>query len=374
MRASAAEESCAFRSVRRSCYAGLDSIKLREEAARRIASAIAFDAFHFAETDPDTGLFTHAVAEGLPTSLNAVWLEHLYPFRVAAEIVDMARSGTSVATTPEGVVMEVLRPEGFAHDLRTVLCGEGDPWGFICLLRGHPSPGFSAREKDFMRRVVPHLSRGLRTAQLLERAREEADSEDGPGVLVLDGRGRVVTSNASAVAFLEDLTDVGRGSGAIPYAVSSVVAQLNRSHGGAAVDEAAGLSGLLRVHGRSGRWYTLRASLAEPDPSGSTATIVVIETARKREVAALLTRLYGLTPREREILALVAKGRSTKVIAGTLRISPYTVQEHLGNACAKVGVRTRRELVAKFFFDGYAPKLRGANGGDGTGRSASRRP
>lgn len=368
MAAGVPQEERAFRSVRRICYSGLDSVTLREEAARRIGLLIPFDAFNFATTDPDTGLFTHAVTGGIPEGLGRAWIEHLYPHRVAGEIIDMARTGTTVTSAASDVIAALLRPEGFSHDLRGVLCGGRDPWGFLCLLRAGPAQGFDAREVRLLRRLAPHLARGLRTAALVDGADGNGDGNGGasvfagsdgwiPGVLLLDGRGRPEMRNTAASVYLGDLQDVGRGPEEVPYVVASTVARL--LHRLAAEDPNGGgpSDGELRVRGRSGRWYTLRASLTEPDPAGTSHTIVLIEPARPGEVALLLTRLYGLTPREREILALAAKGNSTKRIARQLGISPYTVQEHLGNACSKVGVRTRKELLAKLFFDGYAPGL-----------------
>jgi DNA-binding CsgD family transcriptional regulator len=54
----------------------------------------------------------------------------------------------------------------------------------------------------------------------------------------------------------------------------------------------------------------------------------------------------GVTPREAEVLALLAEGRSTKQIAARLYLSPKTVERHIANLAAKVGVEGRSELVA----------------------------
>lgn len=52
----------------------------------------------------------------------------------------------------------------------------------------------------------------------------------------------------------------------------------------------------------------------------------------------------ALSPREHEITAAVAAGRSNKEIARALRISPWTVSSHLRQVFAKLGVTRRIEL------------------------------
>jgi LuxR family maltose regulon positive regulatory protein len=54
-----------------------------------------------------------------------------------------------------------------------------------------------------------------------------------------------------------------------------------------------------------------------------------------------------LTPREQEVLALVAAGLTNSEIATQLVISVETVRKHVGNLCAKLGVSNRTKAVAR---------------------------
>jgi DNA-binding NarL/FixJ family response regulator len=58
--------------------------------------------------------------------------------------------------------------------------------------------------------------------------------------------------------------------------------------------------------------------------------------------------LESLTPREREILALLSKGQLAKEIAHTLGISVWTVNGHVKNIFEKLNVHSRTEAVVKF--------------------------
>ena len=55
-----------------------------------------------------------------------------------------------------------------------------------------------------------------------------------------------------------------------------------------------------------------------------------------------------LTPREQEVLALLAQGHLYKEIAGALGIGVETVRTHLSSIYAKLHVRTRTEAVVKY--------------------------
>ncbi|UGS37445.1 response regulator transcription factor [Capillimicrobium parvum] len=54
-----------------------------------------------------------------------------------------------------------------------------------------------------------------------------------------------------------------------------------------------------------------------------------------------------LSPREREVLSLIASGATNREIAGMLFLSPHTVKEHTSSLYRKLDVRNRAEAVVR---------------------------
>jgi DNA-binding CsgD family transcriptional regulator len=65
------------------------------------------------------------------------------------------------------------------------------------------------------------------------------------------------------------------------------------------------------------------------------------------ERRAALEADLPLTPRERDVLEWVERGKTNAEIAEILWLSPNTVRKHLENAYGKLGVRTRTAAVAR---------------------------
>ena len=61
-----------------------------------------------------------------------------------------------------------------------------------------------------------------------------------------------------------------------------------------------------------------------------------------------------LSPRELEIVQMIARGESGPEIAAELHIAHDTVRTHVRNAMKKVGARSRAHLVAKVLGEGHA--------------------
>jgi FixJ family two-component response regulator len=82
------------------------------------------------------------------------------------------------------------------------------------------------------------------------------------------------------------------------------------------------------------------------------AVVTAIERDRKRRetdkvVGHLQTLLETLTPREREILALVSSGLMNKQIAAELGLAEITVKIHRGHIMKKMDARSLADLVKK---------------------------
>jgi DNA-binding NarL/FixJ family response regulator len=79
---------------------------------------------------------------------------------------------------------------------------------------------------------------------------------------------------------------------------------------------------------------------------GAEAALTALDAA---EATSTRERPAGLTPRELEVLRLVATGKSSKAIAQELYLSVKTVDRHLSNIFTKLGVASRAEATARAY-------------------------
>jgi DNA-binding NarL/FixJ family response regulator len=76
---------------------------------------------------------------------------------------------------------------------------------------------------------------------------------------------------------------------------------------------------------------------------GAAPDLARIESLTK---GAASDRGHGLTPRELEVLRLVAAGETNKAIAGKLSLSEKTIDRHVSNILAKLDVSSRTAATA----------------------------
>ena len=81
---------------------------------------------------------------------------------------------------------------------------------------------------------------------------------------------------------------------------------------------------------------------------------VIAQFTRRADPQANPPALRSLTPREREVLALVADGLSNEEIAADLVLSAATVKTHIGHLLTKLAARDRAQLVVIAYQSGFA--------------------
>lgn len=74
------------------------------------------------------------------------------------------------------------------------------------------------------------------------------------------------------------------------------------------------------------------------------------------EDIAVGASIERLTPREREVVNLIARGYSYRETAARLSISVKTLESHMGNIFEKLSVASRHELAALAYKEGYVAR------------------
>jgi DNA-binding CsgD family transcriptional regulator len=180
---------------------------------------------------------------------------------------------------------------------------------------------FGERDRTVLDLLRPHLAQLYRAAEARRRLREAlALHERAQGTVVFLDRGDRIAFASTAARELLDRY-FGRTGLRLPEQLGSRLRDPRRAAAGEP----------LRVDARD------RSLLVH-----------FVDGALLLEERSHIARL---TPREREILDLVAKGRTNAEIAQALWLSPGTVRRHLENVFAKLGVHTRTAAAA-FLRDG----------------------
>lgn len=326
----------------------LDHVALREQASALLRPAVGYDLAVWATVDPATVMWTSCVLDGArrDEDLESAVFRNEYLDRdvlTLRALADGALAGTLAQATggdarASARGRDVLLPRGLDDELRVVFCDGANAWGALSLLRS--GGRFGDDELSALREVSRPFGRVLRDALLRDAAARPVAgplATGSPGLLVCRPDGTVLRASAEAAQLLATTCEALVRSSPVP--VRSLVAR-----------HAAGQGSTSSAPVGSGGWLTLRATTLGDE------VVVVLEPIRPHQLAEVVVRGRGLTPREREVLALVARGRSNRQIATALDLSEWTVQDHVKALLAKFGVPSRGELAAALFFDHYAPE------------------
>jgi DNA-binding CsgD family transcriptional regulator len=192
------------------------------------------------------------------------------------------------------------------------------------VVRGFASGGVDYVVKPLrIPEVLARMATHLRNARAARLAREAVDVA-GMGAVVLDGQGRIAWRSPQATRWLEAAFGAALGEASAWLAAVPPAGEASRR----LADGARLLARHMGAGTYSETMLLLRlAAAGVPVPAGRS-----LQTT--------------LTPRETEVLAWLAKGKTNRDIGDILGMSPRTVNKHLEHIYEKLGVETRTAAVA----------------------------
>jgi DNA-binding CsgD family transcriptional regulator len=332
----------------RLCHSGLAVPELQVGVLAALRRLMPVDAAFFATADPGTLLFTGALSEEPLQAVAPLFLDNEFAGQDVNRFVSLATTGAPVASLDGATrqnrrssarYREIMRPLGLGDELRAALRAGPDCWGYLCLHRADSEHGFTAPEAALVERLAPHVAHALRQAVLLYGS-PAAGEDSAPGVLVVTDTLDVVAITPEAERLLSLIGPPVAGA-RLPIAVRAVVLALQA--GGPELSPSR-RAPTARVPLATGGWLAVHASWLRGRP-GEERITVVLQPAQASDTVPLLLAAHGLTRREAEVARLVLRGSSTREMVDAMRISRYTVQDHLKAVFDKVGVRSRRDLA-----------------------------
>lgn len=217
---------------------------------------------------------------------------------------------------------------GIRHQIAFTLPSPPDLTFGLALSRG--GRDYSDRDRDLLNLTRPHLIQAYRNVQARERAGQ-----------LIEALRRGLDASREEIAIVE--------AGSISFASQGARERL-RALGwqdGGAVPE------LLLGPGPTGRlWDPLLVADADGNlvirrlPSGGRDSFVVMFERPRADLDETALRGLGLSPREAQVLQLLARGHATKAVAAEMQISPRTVHKHTERIHAKLGTHDRAQAIA----------------------------
>jgi DNA-binding CsgD family transcriptional regulator len=328
-----------------------ESEALRRQAIEILHTAIGFDRWCTLLLDPDTLVISQGIghidwfAELPRLNLHEAGLSDVNNHAVLARSRDhvgvlSAATGGDLARSTRW--REIFAGYGVGDELGCVAADERGCWGDIRLYRNSDDPPFDADDARLMRDVSALLARALRRSAVAPINGSDSAAAE-MGVLLLNDELRPGGATDAARSWFDALNPARIPfPDGVPGLVWNVVGRLIAGERG----EDPGRPPRVRARTGGGRWAVVEAARLD---GGEAGIAVSVRAAGVEDVLALVSRASGLTPRERELVALLIEGLDTRELATRLFISRHTVQDHLKSVFAKVGVRSRRELVSSVF-------------------------
>ena len=325
-----------------------DPYAQRFQIIQLLRPVVGFDRWCWPVCDPASGLGTTGIGEHdyWPMLPRLLLLDQRLNEPRALPTLDSPRA--RAARDPGLRFLDVLGPLGIGDELRVPLRDKHGLWGCLDLMRSSDEQPFTEQDIAFLDELAPLLASATRRSAAAAAAATGNPSEPPPaGVLVLDSDLAVRASTAGARAWLAqllppDLPFAEIAAMAPVYNVVSRVLALDTTSP-ASRTRAQDLPARARVRAATGAWAIIEADRLDPLER---TVAVTIRPAAAHDVLDLRLIDYDLTLRQRELVNALLDGSDTKAVSERLFLSPHTVNDHLKAIFDRVGVRTRKELIA----------------------------
>ena len=229
---------------------------------------------------------------------------------------------------------EVMQPRAMHHAMAILLSANGARHGVIAIYRSHEQAPFAADDIAIAMTAIPAITSALYS---LGRAAQDGDASH-QSIAVLDDRLEVLYRDTSGPHWL---TDWLRGRWhetpeLAPFA-SHCRALLNGSRTVTDV--------IVRLPHASPVTPGIAVELRRIQPPDRPRLVLLLRPVENLERKPILGP--GLSPREREVAALIAAGASHAEIAASLAVSVHTVAHHAGAVYRKTLAGNRKTLAAR---------------------------
>jgi DNA-binding CsgD family transcriptional regulator len=315
---------------------------LHAAAIERISRDVSTDLTCWATIDPETLVISTMTsgATRIPARYNSLLADaeysadqpHTFAAMAQRKEVVMRLSDVELGEKSHSARFQnVWRPLGMNQELRVLFVSDGACWGAAGMVRG--GTDFTDREVEYLTTVAPVVAGATRLAVRSEVARRPSGAR--PAIVVLSAHGELRSATPEARQWRERLEEIEPGRFVLIMRILARGVQSSASGGFRA-----------RIRDARGQWALMQASTLI-DGDGDDQIAVTIDAVAGEQLTGMLLTAYGLSPREREVCQEVIAGHPTTHIAQHLYVTPNTVQDHLKSVFAKMGVRSRGELVAR---------------------------
>lgn len=261
---------------------------------------------------------------------------------------------------------DYMQPQGLAPEgplAHVVVAGEGRPISAISILRLDGHRHIDDDDVAMCNLIAPHLARAhavrlqLKTSRREHGVRAEVLDRIPTGIVLVDGKRHAIVANRSGEEIIDQCDGIRLDNGILSATGHENRTALNQlldrtMTAGAADDPPSGFMTIARPSGRRPYAVIVSALLEAPANSevGDRVSAVFItdpETSAGRLTASIDTfrQMYGLTPAQTELIALLAEGRSLHEISRERGVTIHTTRSQLKQVFGKTGTRRQSELV-----------------------------